>query len=64
MSDTMYTIAWNLLLSGTKRWLLLSPAATADEGLLEPEVAAVPDPARYAVELSQAPGDCLIVPSG
>lgn len=62
--DAMVSSAWNLLVTGRKRWELTSPAASADLGLLESEVAALLGPERYQVDLVQEPGECLVVPAG
>ena len=62
--DTMCSSAWNLLLSGRKKWVLLSPEASVEAGRLEPEVAEVLDPGVRTVEWEQQPGECLLVPSG
>ncbi|MGQ0575131.1 MAG: hypothetical protein ACT4RN_13135 [Pseudonocardia sp.] len=62
--DVMCSTAWNALLRGRKRWRLLSPAAAAREGLLEPAVAAACDSRPRVVELDQVAGECLVVPAG
>ncbi|PRB68177.1 hypothetical protein CQ011_14955 [Arthrobacter sp. MYb213] len=63
--DVMCSSAWNLLVSGRKKWLFQSPALAADAGLLQDSlVVSSGNEARIQYTHIQEPGDVVIVPGG
>jgi|GEM_PF-6540834 len=63
--DVMCSSAWNLLVSGRKKWLFQSPALAADAGLLQDSLLeSSGNEARIQYAHIQEPGDVVIVPGG
>ncbi|MCA1065303.1 cupin-like domain-containing protein [Rossellomorea sp. AcN35-11] len=62
--DVMMSSAWNLLLSGTKKWRFLSPAESIVKDVLDDDYADEFPSSRYEVEVLQFPGDLVFTPSG
>lgn len=66
--DTLYSAAWNLLVTGRKRWRFWPPAWSCRRGLipeLPPELAAVSAAgAVEGYETEQSPGDLIYTPTG
>ena len=64
--DVMCSSAWNGLITGQKLWRILSPAASAAAGLIEPQLLETLGEAEletYELTIVQEPGDLLVVPS-
>jgi histone arginine demethylase JMJD6 len=62
--DVMMSSAWNLLLSGTKKWRFLSPSESIAKNILDDGYTAEFPSSRFEVEVLQFPGDLVFTPSG
>lgn len=63
--DTLYSAAWNLLITGRKQWTFRSPAWSCQRGYipaLPAELTAAAEDEIYQVE--QLPGDVIYTPTG